>query len=121
MLKNQHSFIFHHQKYYGKVVQESIYFVVICENFTNKKCTSKSGNPSFSFFLFPFWEIFSVFFYTPTTMVTGPENTYDTIDLEGGVSTALQLRGYTMWLYHLSVFDRTDSHIPMHPSALPSI
>jgi hypothetical protein len=26
----------------------------------------------FSLFLFPFWEIFSVSFYTPTPMVTGP-------------------------------------------------
>ena len=28
--------------------------------------------PPFSLFLFPFWEIFSVSFYTPTTMKTGP-------------------------------------------------
>ena len=29
--------------------------------------------PPFSLFLFPFWEFFSFSFYTPTTMVTGPE------------------------------------------------
>ena len=28
--------------------------------------------PPFSLFLFPFWENFSVSFYTPTTMITGP-------------------------------------------------
>ena len=40
--------------------------------FTNKMCTGKSWNPSFSLFFFPFWEFFSPSFYTPTTMVTGP-------------------------------------------------
>ena len=29
--------------------------------------------PLFSLFLFPFWEIFSFSFYTPTTMITGPD------------------------------------------------
>jgi hypothetical protein len=28
--------------------------------------------PPFSLFLFPFWEFFSLSFYTPTTMITGP-------------------------------------------------
>jgi hypothetical protein len=37
--------------------------------------------PPFSLFLFPFWEFFSLSFYTPTTMITGPERP-DPTDLD---------------------------------------
>jgi hypothetical protein len=33
--------------------------------------------PPFSLFLFPFWEFFSLSFYTPTTMITGPARLTD--------------------------------------------
>ena len=42
------------------------------EIFTNRKCTSKSWNPSFSLFSLLFVFFFFCFLYTPTTMVIRP-------------------------------------------------
>jgi hypothetical protein len=42
------------------------------EIFTNREVLESQEIPPFSLFLFPFWEFFSVSFYTPTTMKTGP-------------------------------------------------
>ena len=57
---------------------------LISEIFTNGKCNSKPENPTFSFFLFSLREFFSVSFYTPTPMVTGPQKQSEFIERSQG-------------------------------------
>ena len=99
MLKNQFSFVFHCQKYYGKWYNNQYFLWWFSEIFTNRKqIESVLVSQKIPLFLFPFWEFFSFSFYTPTTMVIRPLSKHSSCLLLSSLSL-LPLHSTTMALY----------------------